>query len=139
MNDLERRRAADARHHENRARLAMAYARFDSEGSGSMEFEDGVDFGLTFIEQPYVTTGHVIDLDELAEALGLDEGVTPPIPQVSSYVTEWQIDDRGFYVGAWCAAVVSDMALPEGVTVSIQHHFTFSAVAIKDVPIDVTT
>ena len=85
MNDIELRRAADARHHENRARLAWSWGRFDSTGSGSVEFEDAVDFGLTFIEQPYVSTGHSVDTDELAELLGLDEGVAPTLPQVTSY------------------------------------------------------
>lgn len=146
MDDLDYRRAADARHAENRARFAQVNARFAQTGFGSMEFADPVDFGLTFIDEPYVSTGHSIDVDEL----GVDDSdETPTLPQITSYVVEWSRDDRGFYVGAWCAGTVTyaptssdpaDTAEIEGAReqATVKHMFTFSATAIKDIPIDVT-
>lgn len=142
MNDLERRRAADARHHENRARLAHAWARFETEGVGSAQFEDEIEFGLTFLDRPYVSTGASVDLDALAETLALDEeDLEIPLPTVSAYVVEWSRDERGFYTGCWCAAVVTlpGATLPEGGQLIIEHNFTFSGVALKDVPVDLTT
>ena len=144
MDDLELRRRADARHHENRARLAHAYARFATEGVGSAQFEDVVDFGLTFIEKPFVAVGAEVDLDALAEALGLDEeDEAIPMPHVSSYVVEWDRDERGFYVGAWCAGVVTfptgSATVPADFVLEVTHNFTFSGVALKDIPIDATT
>ena len=141
--DIETRRAADARHRENRGRLATAHARFETTGTGSTQFEDSVEFGLTFIERPFVSMGYTIDIDALAEALGIDEEDSEvPLPQVTSYVVEWDQDERGFFTGAWCAAVVAfapDVVLPEGFLVAVNHHFTFAATAIKDVPVDVST
>lgn len=141
-NDLERRRAADERHRQNKARLAQAYARYQTDGTGSEQFEDPVDFGLTFLERPFISVGHILDLDELAEELGLDEEDPEiPIPLATTYVVEWDRDDNGFYVGAWCAARVSfdtetQAALDPDFRVTIQHHLTFSAIAMKDVPPD---
>lgn len=138
--EMEQARAELARHRENSARLALAFAKFESTGQGTVEFEERVDFGLTFIEKPYITYACEIDLDELANQVGSTEDETPVLPLVSGYVTEWDIDDRGFYTGAWMAAVVFDPSgvLPTDVQIVIDHHFTFTAIAIKDVPLDVT-
>lgn len=137
--ELEEARAELARHRENRARLAVAYARFDSDGQGTIEFETRVDFGLTFVEEPFPTYGAKVDLDALGDALGLDEDTTPPLPLSTGYVTEWDTDDRGFYTGAWVAATVWD---PSGTIldadIPITHYFTFQAVGMKDIPLDVT-
>lgn len=141
MNDyLEAARAEQIRHRENSARLAQAFAKFESTGQGTVEFEERVDFGLTFIEEPYITYGCQLDLDELANLLNTEESGTPVLPQATGYVTEWDIDERGFYTGAWMAATVYDPtgALSTGVELVVNHHFTFSAIAIKDVPLDVT-
>jgi hypothetical protein len=143
MNDIEIRRAADARHHENRARLAYAYARYATEGVGSTQFEDAAEFGLTFIEKPFVSVGAEVNLDELAEALGIDEeALDIPLPHTSAFVVDWDRDERGYYVGAWCAGVVTfpqTLTLPEGFLLEVTHHLTFAGVGIKDVPLDVTT
>ena len=119
--DLETRRAADARHRENRARLANANALFESTGLGAIEFEDVHDFGLTFIERPFIAIGHGIDVDALSASLEVDEeSAELLLPHVTTYVVEWDRDERGYYVGAWCAANVtfdSQLALPEDVEV----------------------
>lgn len=138
---LEQRRADIERHQENSARLAQAFARFEARGAGYVEFGDMVDFGLTFIEKPFVTIGSAIDLDALASDLNLDEeGDVPPIPLISGVVTEWERDERGFYTGAWVGAAVyfqPDVIIDEDVRTVIEVHYTFTAIAMKDIPIDV--
>lgn len=137
---LDEQRGELARHRENAARVAMAFARFETLGQGTLEFEERVDFGLTFIEEPFVSYGCQLDLDVLASAIGLEDGATPPLPQSTGFVTEWDVDERGFYVGAWVAAAVFDATglIPTDVSVVIDHHFTFQAIAIKDIPLDLT-
>lgn len=139
--DLELRRREDSRHAENRARLALAFAEFDSTGQGAVEFGEMADFGVTFLEKPSVSTGVEIDIDALAELLELDDDEDVPLPHVTSFVTDWDLDDKGFYVGAYVAAAVSfaDPLISVEVPVSVVHHFTFAGVAIKDIPIDENT
>jgi len=139
FDDLERRRAETDRHAENSGRVAEAFARFTSTAQGSIEFGDRVDFGLTFIEEPYMSYGGKIDLDDLDDILGNDpSSLTPPMPISSGYVTDWDRDDRGFYVGAWVGVRIwypyEANVAPE-VQFSMDHHYSFKAVAFKDVPI----
>ena len=78
-------------------------------------------------------------MDTRADALGLDPDDVVPLPHCTPYVTEWDQDERGFYVGAWVAVVVSFGPLDTvdiGAQPGIEHHFTFSGIAIKDIPID---
>ena len=138
--DLEYRRAEIERHRENSARLAQAFAKFQSTGQGSTEFVDVVDFGLTFIEEPFVSYGAQLDLDALSELMSVDPSVTPQMPLSTGYVTGWEQNDRGFYTGAWVAVTVhfaSASGVASTVNVHMQHHFTFTAIALKDVPLDV--
>lgn len=135
--EQEYRRQEIDRHKENAARLAQAYAEFDTAGQGSIEFEKRVDFGLTFIEKPYISYGAIIDLDALDGLLGKeseDNGM-PPLPLCSGFVTEWDRDERDMYVGCWIAARVWFPTTPfvaVDVAVNVTHHFTFAAVAMKD-------
>ena len=89
MDDLEQQRADDARHAENSARLAEAFARFTSTSQGSIEFGERVDFGVTFTEEPYMSYGAYIDLDELDDKLGNEpSSLTPQMPLSSGFVTD---------------------------------------------------
>lgn len=137
FNDLEDRRAEVERHQENSARIAEAFGRFRSTGQGSIEYPERIDFGLTFIEEPYMSYGSYIDLDDLDDKLENEAGTTvPPLPVCSGFVTEWDRDDRGFYVGAWVAARVwfpYEANVRPDLEVEIFHHFSFKAVAMKDV------
>lgn len=135
----EYRRAATARHKENKARLAEEYHRVQSIGAGFFEYEQMLEFHITFIEEPTIAYGAQLDLDELGELLATEPGETPPLPILSGMVTNWDQDDRGFYTGAWVGVRVffPDVAVPtEEFTLSVQHHFTFTAIGIKDVPVD---
>lgn len=137
--EQERARGEQERHKENAARLAQAYAEFDTTGQGSIEFEQRVNFGLTFIEKPIVAYGTEIDVDALDELLDNDSETNnvPALPLCTGFVTEWDRDDRDFYIGCWIAARVSfpsSPAVPTETPVALTHHFTFSAIAMKDVP-----
>jgi hypothetical protein len=135
---LEQRRAEVERHRENSARGAQAFAVFTATGQGSVEFPDVVDFGLTFVDQPMVSVGVVIDADELRDALELDEDADLPIPVITGFVTDWDRDDRDYYTGAWCAASVyfpPAYLIPTELEPSFDMHFTFTATAIKDIPL----
>lgn len=134
----EDRRTEVEQHAENAARLAEAFHKFNTTGQGSVEYGDRVNFGLTFIEEPYLSYGAQIDLDALDELLENEPGSSmPPLPITTGYVTEWDQDDRGFYVGAWVAVRVwfpYESNVTIDTEIDLQHHFTFKAVAIKDVP-----
>lgn len=137
---LERRRGDVERHKENKARLANAYGRYETTGQGTIEIEQRVEFGCTYVEEPFMAYGSYIDVDEWADLLDLPVKDTPPLPQVTGFVTAWDLDDRDNYVGAWVAVSVyfplTDPAVPADAQPVIKHHFTFSAVALKDVPLD---
>jgi hypothetical protein len=143
--DTEIARRTARQHKENHGRLATTRALFDTFGWGTFEFEDMADFDCTYIEQPSFTTGAHIESDEWQEALqdagwftGLNEDAATPFPAISGYVTAWEQDDKGFYVGAYCAAHItfaaellipvdlSDQFLPQ-----IHHHFRFEGMALK--------
>lgn len=140
MEDLDARRERAAQDKENSARLAHSYATFTTTGQGSIQHPKRVAFDTTFTEKPFVQHGCVVDVDALGDALGQDsEDVT--LPLVTGYVTEWDQDDRDFYVGCWIGARVAflpDDLVDVEAQPSIEHHFTFSAIAIKDIPTDYT-
>lgn len=137
---VENRRAEVARNRENRARLAQSYVVYTSTGQGSLRFRRPFSFGLTFVEEPRMSYGCVIDIDELGDKLDVEGGEVPTLPHSTGYVVDWDVDNRGFYVGASLAVRVTfpvEDLVPVTLKVDIRHHFTFSGVAMKDVPVDV--
>lgn len=149
---------------ENSARLAKVFSRFRTTGQGSVVFERRCDFGLTFIEEPFMSYGSMVDEDELADKLDMDSGANDqtPLPMCSGSVLEWDVDERGFYIGAWVGARVyfpkeitfvidpvteAQVAyssippnlpeVPVTLDVEVVHMFSFEAVALKDVPLAV--
>lgn len=112
---------------ENSARLAFAFGWATSTGSGGKAFEEHVRFGLTFIEKPVFAYGYEV------QAYDPDEEY---FPTAHAFVYEWIQDARGFYVGAYVAVQV-DLPSPDLLEVpapaQVEHHFTFSALAMKDV------
>lgn len=138
---LEQRRAEIERTKENAARLATASGRYKSTGQGSIEFDRRIKFGVTFVTKPIVNYGCEIDLDDLDDRLDNDynENGTPPMPLCTGYVTDWEQNARGFYIGAFVGVRVyypPEDLVPADFTVGIIHHFHFSTVAMKDVPLD---
>lgn len=141
LDDLDRRREQEGQHSENSARLAQAYATFTTNGQGTTQYEHRVNFGLTFIEEPVVSYGSMVDIDFLADALAVEDSDDVKLPLCSGFVVNWDRDERDFYIGCWVAArvyyppedLVAFEAQPE-----VDHHFTFAAVAMKDIPFDST-
>jgi hypothetical protein len=152
LEDLDYRREVAERHRENAARHAQAFARFTSTGQGSVEYAERVDFDLTFIEEPIVAYGCFVDADELADLQNRSDVV---LPNCTGFVTEWDKDERDFYVGCWVAArvhfpledfqeeteiILGETPFPTINTdmnqAVVKHFFTFQGVAMKDVPVE---
>lgn len=141
LDDLDARRERQLNDKENSARLAQAYATFETNGQGTIQYEHRVDFGLTFVEEPVVAYGSVTDVDELADQIGLEDSDAATLPITAGFVLNWDRDERDFYVGCWVGVRVyypPEDAIPFVAQPTIDHHFTFSAVAMKDIPVDAT-
>lgn len=146
LDDLDRRREMELRDRENSARLAQSYATFITTGVGSMQHEDRISFGTTFIERPFVSHAAVIDTEQVRDQMQRNEEQDEfPLPLVTGYVTEWDEDERGFYIGCWLAVrvfysledlTVESEELPVYLDpkIEVEHHFTFAAIAMKDIP-----
>ena len=149
LDDLDRRRERELRDRENSARLAMAYATFSTVGSGSIQNGDRISFETTFIEMPYMSYGAVIDVEQVMDEFGYDPEFVEssgsgnpqenvPLPLCTGYVTEWDQDERGFYIGCWVAVRVyypgEELASVTDPQIEIDHHFSFAANAMKDIP-----
>jgi hypothetical protein len=143
--DIEHDRQEADRHRENAGRLAQVHAVFTSTGQGTTQYAKRVDFGLTFIEKPIVSYGCSVDMNAIEDLVGTDadldvDGDTP-LPLATGYVTEWDLDERNFYLGCWIAASV--MFSPySGIATDAQpvleHNFLFSGIGIKDIPPELT-
>lgn len=130
--------AAAYRNRENRGRRAGVYANYDTTGQGALLFAKRIDFGLLYIHEPWVSYGARVDIDDVRDALGLEEDDAPTaLPLSSGFVTDYDIDRSGNYVGAWVAVSVSyPDAIPVDAQIDIRHYFSFEAIALKDVPFD---
>lgn len=117
---LESHRAKLEQVWENTARQAWSYASLTTTGVGEIQHPTVVRFDCTFIEQPKVAHGFSLDGDTLVDG---------SFPTVSAGVWKWWQDKRGFYLGAYVFFVVTGVA-----SYAIQHDFTFSGIAIKDLP-----
>lgn len=153
LDDLDRRREEAQRHAENSARLAQSFAIFVTQGQGTLVHNKRVRFDTTFIEQPIVTYGSVVNLDDLASLFDLGDSDDAPLPICSGFVTDWDRDDRDFYTGCWVAVrvhyplilgigeeeeVTAVPEVPTDAQPEIEHHFTFAGIAMKDIPVDST-
>lgn len=140
LDDLDARRERQLNDKENSARLAHAFSSFTTNGQGTIQYEHRVDFGLTFVEEPAVSYGSYVDIDELAELLGIEDSDDAKLPLVSGFVSAWDQDERDFFTGCWVSVRVwfpPEDAVPFDAAPAVDHHFTFAAVGMKDVPVDV--
>lgn len=129
---MERRRADIARHNENRGRLAHVYARYTTRGQGTVQFDQRINFGLTYVEEPYMQYGSLIDPDAVQDVLNLGPRDDLAFPQCTGYVCEWDKDDHGHYVGAWVGvAVAFPITIVADAQIEVSHHFSFEATAVK--------
>ncbi len=146
--DLWQRETDLARDAANKGGPAAAFSFAVTRGEGAFSIARRIDFGLTFIEEPFMAYGCVIDIDDVIDA-GFtepddpggpaDSGVRriPQLPTCTGYVTDWDKDEQDNWIGAWVAVQVNypieDDPPAEGYgSFPIRHHFTFQAVAIKD-------
>lgn len=127
---LENRRQRIQQVAENSARLASSYATFTSTGWGEFRQTTVTRFNLTFITKPIIAYSYEIDGDALVDTR---------FPRSHGFVYKWQQDSRDYYTGCWVAFVV-DTRNPYITTAELDpnydlvHHFTFTGIALKDLP-----
>lgn len=141
VDELDARRQYSDQVQENSARLAQSFATYDTTGQGSKAFDKKCKFGVTFIEKPIVAYCAELDLDVLGDLQNVDAGEMPVLPICTGFVCEWDTDERGYYTGCWVAVRVYfpyEDLIDIKMKVEVTHNFTFSAVALKDVPVDVS-
>ncbi len=137
LEELEARHAARQRNAENAARHAFTFHRLESIGWGQIEFEDPLQFDLSFTRRPFMSYGYHVESDALIEY---------GYPHCAGLVTEWEQDAHGLYIGAWVAVSIQlgvanyplsqEVAQEDWPAYVVEHDFTFQAVAIKDLPLD---
>lgn len=115
---------------ENSARLAWSVARVTSTGWGEFVMPAVVEFEVTFLEQPVVSYGYALNNDVL---------VATRYPRSCGFVERWQTNAKGFYTGCWIGLVVETRTtnidtLAAEPNYTLDHHFTFTGVAYKDLP-----
>lgn len=117
---------------ENSARLATVYQTFVSSGIGDVQPPDAIQFGTTFVDLPSVGYGNTVETLLVADRY----------PRATGGVTKWMRDSKGLYVGAWIYLAVDVPTGPAPIgggvapvpIYSITHHFTFTGVAMKNIP-----
>lgn len=121
MAQLERRRLDLEQVRSNAAGVARAVFAFRSSGHGELKLAAPVRFGVTFTEQPAISTGVVLVSGRL---------VAGKFPNACAGVYQWVRNPRGLFVGAKMFFVVD----AGGQSYSLEHHVTFEGVAIKLMP-----
>lgn len=121
---MDSARAREQQVRENSARLAESFVTVSTTGQGGYRFDNVSYFGVTFINRPYVAVAHVVN----------DNDLTNPnqFPVASGGVWKWLTNERGFYTGAWL--YVSVYCFGATPNYAMEHDFTFTGVAVKDLP-----
>lgn len=134
---LEQRERDRRRNLTNAATNTGAFAKFVSIGQGPFEFEEMIDFAVAYIEEPFMSYGCAIDVDDLRDLLGIDDDdETPPFPVCTGFVTNWTQDGSNFYVGAHVGVRVHfpyDIPVDSTVDVEVTHYYRFEGIALKGV------
>lgn len=121
---------------ENSPRLATVHVMYDTTGWGEFLEPKMFDFRLTFIEEPAVTHGYALAPDQDLVALRY--------PRAWGGVSRFDTDERGYYSGAWCFMICETVSAVQGIQnvpakdpgYVINHYFTFTGIAIKDLSED---
>jgi len=127
---MEQVRSQRDRNYENRARYAEAMGFELTTGYGETKFPDVIPFKLAFVTEPAVAYGCALDDDTL---------VSGRFPRCHGGVYTWQLDAKGFYIGAWVFVAI-DTISPQLVpkesepNYKIRHSFRFFGPAYKSLP-----
>jgi len=105
---------------ENSARWAVSSHTIETKGCVSVRVAEPLMFEAPFLGAPSVMSGLVIKKDF--------DPSSGWMPEVDVGVWQWHRNTRGHYTGAYVFVHVSAGA----VTAELQHHFTFSGIAYKD-------
>ena len=116
---------------ENTSRLATVHLSFNTHGWGEFKLPEVAYFGCTFIEQPAIASGVVVDGDKL---------VVTRFPRVTAGAYRWLRDSKGYYTGAWAFFVVDTQNTYIATTVThdpgydLTHYLSFTGIAAKILP-----
>lgn len=127
---MEGHRSRLRQHQENTARLAQSFAEYSTSGWGETRIQTITEFNCTFIERPHVSYGYSVDGDTLVDTR---------FPRCWGGVYRWKTNPRGHYTGAWVFIVAETMSYQlntdkEEPGYDLSHYFTFTGVAMKDLP-----
>lgn len=114
---LEAHRGRVEQTRENTARLAQAFATYNTTGDGEFLLEEPYRFGCTFTERPIVSYGYAIDTS--TQTSMEEEVILGRMPRAIGGVRKWIKDDRDFYIGAYVfftvdTSAVATTTVPEG-------------------------
>jgi hypothetical protein len=129
-NSLSTTRSDLAAQAENTTRDAVVNITHISKGAGQQRVGPVVAFPVVFREVPHFACGSAV--------ISNPDQVNWQDPVGSSGITGWQVDDRGYYTGAFIWVRVdlypvnsADTTLTPPV-VQVEHHLSFTGKAIKD-------
>lgn len=131
---LEQRERDRKRNVANAATNTGAFAKFISIGQGAFEFEEMIDFAVAYVEEPFLSYGSALDVDDLRDLLDYDDDEVPPFPMCTGFVTNWIMDHNDFYVGAHVGVRVhfpSDIPVSTDIDVEVSHYYRFEGIALK--------
>lgn len=131
---IEQRERDRRRNLSNAAVSTGVFAKFLSIGQGPFEFEEMIDFAVAYSEEPFMSYGCGIDVDDLRELLDMDDDEVPPFPVCSGFVTNWTRDKNDFYVGANVGVRVTfpgDISVDTSIDVEVTHYYRFEGIALK--------
>lgn len=141
---LENHRQRTEQRRENSARLARAYVKTETVGWGEIIKQEVLEFGTTFLTEPFFTNGPILRGD----SSGLTGQLVPGrFPRITTGVWRWQHDEKGYWTGAYVFFVVETdgFQMSGGVpspdadpNYTIAHNMVFEAEAYKALPIDFT-
>jgi hypothetical protein len=111
---------------ENGARWGVSSHTLATKGTTSLRVGDPLIFEMPFIAPPAIATGVAILKDY--------DPTSGWMPRVSTGVWQWHRNVKGHYTGAYVYIRVDGVLNSE-----LQHHFTFSGTAYKDLGQEATT
>lgn len=123
---LEGHRSRIAQYDENATRAARIYARYTTNGMGTLAEENVFGFDVAFLDMPIFNYGAA-----LGDGLSLSDALAD-YPTYACGVYKWRIDGNGYYTGAWCWFATSAGASVDPATFSMDFLLSFSGVASKN-------
>lgn len=124
--DARRQDAADQR--ENSPRLAVSQHTYDTAGVGDVVVAAPIRFQVTFVGEPYLSTG--VALTQAPNATYLTQFT---LPMVTAGIYRWVLDERGLFVAAHVFFAIRQDAKDPAVVPRprLTHFLSFTGLGMK--------